>query len=160
MAGGGGGIILTTTVANTRGLSGLVSPRYCWNYTTKLHDGERAREPRSNMLWLGRAMGLCHQLLQGEGPEGGHILCDSVTKVFHEANIKEYSSWPSGLGLVGEALPQEVKQPCHPPPSPPSPPMSMCLCVCSLICVSVAVLLGGAKEQLFKRPLLFLFLAK
>lgn len=38
--------------------------------------------------------------------------CDSVTKMFHEADIRERSFWPSALGLVGEALLQETKQPC------------------------------------------------
>lgn len=61
-----------------------------------------------------------------KGLEGSRVPCDSVTKVFHEADIRECSPWPSALVLVGEALLQETKQPY---PSTASP-QRVCVFVC------------------------------
>lgn len=93
-----------------------------------------------------------------KGPEGRSVPCDdSVTGVFHEARVRECSPWPLGLGLAGEALPQEAKQPC-----PAAALMAACLhvCVCVHSSATAAILLGGAKEQLFKKASSVLTLSK
>ena len=123
------------------------TPRYCWNCTTQLHNGEGPGEPRANMLWLGQGMSLCHQT---KGPEGGLVPCDSVTKVFREENVKEWSSWPSGLGLVGEAMPQEASSPARAPPSLSR--VYVFACVFTHLCLCSGTPVGGVKGQLFKRP--------
>lgn len=86
-----------------------------------------------------------------KGPEGRSVPCDdSVTGVFHETRVRECSPWPLGLGLAGEA------------PCPAAALMAACLhvCVCVHSSATAATLLGGAKEQLFKKASSVLTLSK
>lgn len=55
------------------------------------------------------------------------ILFDSVTKVFHEADVRECSPWPPELGLVGEACHGRPGSPAHPPLSRPRVYVFVCV---------------------------------
>ena len=125
-----GDIILPTTVANTKGLSGLVDPQVlpelhhqppCWrkgqgnpDLTPVVREGHKKLAPGS--LWW-------------RAPRGGSISCDSVTKVLHKASIRKRGPW-SPTDRCGPSV-----RHCHRKPSSPVHPLPSLPCVYVFVCV-------------------------
>lgn len=89
-------------------------------------------EPRSNYAAIGKMHKSITRFSVMAGLKGKHVPCDSVTQVFHEANIRESNPWFSGLGLVGV---DPTLRHCHRKPSSPVHPLPSLLCVYVFVCV-------------------------